>query len=122
MGIPGFNSTLVRLKVLCAILKHKTRERFNSTLVRLKVQNISGEELRHLSFNSTLVRLKKLTSGGGSAMVLSFNSTLVRLKATVSSDIRHYNTNWRLCAVEPQHDTPIYAGLGSKRSSYYRLV
>ena len=57
--MPGFNSTLVRLK------GEKKDERpieeyvrFNSTLVRLKEGHITRTENDQGGFNSTLVRLK----------------------------------------------------------------
>ena len=60
---PGFNSTLVQLKVHYPSSIYLRKRCFNSTLVQLKVVNIYSFFKRKNSFNSTLVQLKAQTLG-----------------------------------------------------------
>ena len=80
----GFNSKLVRLKVMLPPLDFNTLLRFNSKLVRLKVHSeICLQTSIPFQFQTGSIKrgnggLRKPTSQG-------FNSKLVRLKATVTS-------------------------------------
>ena len=58
----------------------RTQPGFNSILVRLKVIETRGEGGYIIGFNSILVRLKGQGGGRAYNAMLSFNSILVRLK------------------------------------------
>ena len=54
----GFNSKMVRLKVVGQILGYELNKCFNSKMVRLKEDSNVAKESKSFSFNSKMVRLK----------------------------------------------------------------
>ncbi len=77
----GFNSKLVRLKVMRFFRLKTLLCRFNSQLVRLKALLRSENLSKFICFNSKLVRLKVEKSIFCARLLFRFNSKLVRLKA-----------------------------------------
>ncbi len=102
LTLPGFNSTLVRLRPhgisgltasdatfqfhIGSIKTHRSARYtlrlrgFNSTLVRLRLARRDDCRAHQRRFNSTLVRLRPVRLKNHEAQQLSFNSTLVRLR------------------------------------------
>ena len=125
--VPGFNSTMVRLKVRRARQSTLSRLSFNSTMVRLKDRQIYPARTRGSSFNSTMVRLKERCCPAGCSTLRSFqfhngsiksphvaatresalvgfNSTMVRLKAVKLSTFNDSNLSFNSTMVRLKVD------------------
>ena len=98
---PGFNSMIVRLKVIDGVNVVVTFQEFQFYDSAIKRYLDSITFIRFRSFNSTIVRLKGSWFWSNSIDVMGFNSTIVRLKgiksnSSIKSDTRFNSTIVRL--------------------------